>query len=295
MHILRLQAHFRLKDTLLFESSVITVVPLNLANLKNYYFAKPTKNQIPIFEQVFSTLLFTLQLFQVQHMMPSNFTVSNGGSSSFSGLQSANMVSSMQTSTSKQSYTSYKVQSNTYTTGGERVEYEDHSGGGTTERPGSRLKANIDELDTLLSDLNNAQRQSGGASQHHSRHDAFVSSSEDYGDQSTMQGRVKTTVSSLNEYTMSGSDYNRKPPSPSPKRRTPQPSGVPVMGSPAMPPRRSSPSPSGRRASPPTTHGLSAMSSANYRLVHTNNAFGYGGQNIAFLYMITCIFQSNLQ
>ena len=218
-------------------------------------------------------------------MMPSNFTVSNGGSSSFSGLQSANMVSSMQTSTSKQSYTSYKVQSNSYTTGGERVEYEDHSGGGTTERPGSRLKANIDELDTLLSDLNNAQRQSGGASQHHSRHDAFVSSSEDYGDQSTMQGRVKTTVSSLNEYTMSGSDYNRKPPSPSPKRRTPQPSGVPVMGSPAMPPRRSSPSPSGRRASPPTTHGLSAMSSANYRLVlHTNNLWLRRPKSCLFVY-----------
>ena len=275
MHILRLQVHFRLKDTLLFESSVITIALLNLANLEDItsflkitIFAESTKNQIPIFDQVFSTLQFTLQLFQVQHMMPSNFTVSNGGNSSFSGLQSANMGSSMQTSTSKQSYTSYKVQSNSYTTGGERVDYEDHSGGGTTERPGSRLKANIDELDTLLSDLNNAQRQSGGASQHQSRHDTFVSSSEDYGDQSTMQGRVKTTVSSLNEYTMSGSDYNRKPPSPSPKRRTPQPSGVPVMGSPAMPPRRSSPSPSGRRASPPTTHGLSAMSSANYRLVY---------------------------
>ena len=79
-------------------------------------------------------------------MMPSNFNVSNG-QQSYSGLQSANMVSSMQT-TSKQSYTSYKVQSNSYTSGGDRVEYDDHSSG--TERPGSRLKANIDELDTLL-------------------------------------------------------------------------------------------------------------------------------------------------
>ena len=188
-------------------------------------------------------------------MMPSNFNVSNG-QQSYSGLQSANMVSSMQT-TSKQSYTSYKVQSNSYTSGGDRVEYDDHSSG--TERPGSRLKANIDELDTLLSDLNNAQR--------HSRHDNFVSSSEDYGEQNTLQGRVKTTVSSLNEYTTSGgsAEYNRKPPSPSPKRRTPQPQSVPIMSSPSpvMPPRRSSPSP--RRASPPNTHGLSAMSSANYR------------------------------
>ena len=207
-------------------------------------------------------------------MMPSNLNGANGH-----GLQSANMVSSMQSSsqqqTTKSSYTSYKVQSNSYTSGGaDRVEYtpapavDDNSGAGP-ERPGSRLKANIDELDTLLSDLNNAQRNSGGSTAHQSRHDNFVSSSEDYGEQNTMQGRVKTTVSSLNEYTTSGggSEY-RKPPSPSPKRRTPQPpaTSVPIMSSPAMPPRRSSPSPSGRRgASPPTTHGLSAMSTANYR------------------------------
>ena len=41
--------------------------------------------------------------FQVQHMMPSN------SSHLMTGLQSANMVSSMQSSTTKQSYTSYKV------------------------------------------------------------------------------------------------------------------------------------------------------------------------------------------
>ena len=218
-------------------------------------------------------------------MMPSNLSVANGH-----GLQSANMVSSMQSSsqTTKSSYTSYKVQSNSYTSGGatDRVEYspapaaavDDNSGAGP-ERPGSRLKANIDELDTLLSDLNNAQRNSGGstAAHHQSRHDNFVSSSEDYGEQNTMQGRVKTTVSSLNEYTTSGgtSEY-RKPPSPSPKRRTPQPpaTSVPIMSSPAMPPRRSSPSPSGRRgASPPTSHGLSAMSTANYRYVPNFGTF----------------------
>merc|ERR1739838_1154703 len=42
---------------------------------------------------------------QVQHMMPS---------ASSHGLQSANMISSMQSSSTKQSYTSYKVQSNSY-------------------------------------------------------------------------------------------------------------------------------------------------------------------------------------
>ena len=42
-------------------------------------------------------------LFQVQHMMPNN------SSQLMTGLQSANMVSSMQSSSTKQSYTSYKV------------------------------------------------------------------------------------------------------------------------------------------------------------------------------------------
>ncbi len=47
---------------------------------------------------------------QVQHMMPPGSLVErNGGFESSSGLQSANMVSSVQ---QKQSYTSYKVQSN---------------------------------------------------------------------------------------------------------------------------------------------------------------------------------------
>lgn len=97
--------------------------------------------------------------------------------SSYSGLQSANMVSSMQQTTTKQSYTSYKVQSNSYTSGGSRIEYDQQQ-----ERPGSRLKANIDELDTLLSDLNNAQ--------HHRSHHTETSS-EDYGDQSHLQVRLR--------------------------------------------------------------------------------------------------------
>ena len=115
-------------------------------------------------------------------MMPS--AASSGLQQSYSGLQSANMVSSMQTSTSKSSYTSYKVQSNSYTSSSsgnqQRVEYDQQqqvSSGG--ERPGSRLKANIDELDTLLSDLNNAQN-----SRSTSQHQHHETSSEDYGDQS---------------------------------------------------------------------------------------------------------------
>lgn len=200
---------------------------------------------------------------QVQHMMPnSQIQQHQAGSTSYSGLQSANMVSSMQQSSSSTKYTSYKVQSNSYSSGGNRIE---NSGGSSrldydsnpssnqhsAERPGSRLKANIDELDTLLSDLNNAQSHRGapsGGSMHH-----HETSSEDYGDQSShLQGNVKKTITSMNEYTSmsSNNDYNRKPPSPSPRRRTP----VHMSCSPA-PPRRTSPSPvphSPRRTSPPS-------------------------------------------
>lgn len=132
-------------------------------------------------------------------MMPSNYSTSLSSGSNghnYSGLQSANMVSSMQTSTSKQSYTSYKVQSNSYTS-----RHLDCQPEQDPDRPGSRLKANIDELDTLLSDLNNAQSTSNNA-----RHQE--TSSEDYGDQ--LQGQVKKTISSMNEYTMSAGSSSCK-------------------------------------------------------------------------------------
>ena len=96
----------------------------------------------------------------------------------------------MQSSTTKQSYTSYKVQSNSYSSGngGSRIEYDSSpapappvaNSGAENNRPGSRLKANIDELDTLLSDLNNAQTHRSNTTSHH-----HETSSEDYGDQST--------------------------------------------------------------------------------------------------------------
>ena len=126
-------------------------------------------------------------------MMPSNYASSSNSNShqQYSGLQSANMVSSMQTSSSKQSYTSYKVQSNSYSS--RNLDFQDQA---DQDRPGSRLKANIDELDTLLSDLNNAQSTNNTSSRHHE------TSSEDYGDQN-LQGHVKKTITSMNEYTMS--------------------------------------------------------------------------------------------
>ena len=84
------------------------------------------------------------------------------------------------------------MQSNSYSSGGSadnggsRVEYQNSSAANqqtsansAENRPGSRLKANIDELDTLLSDLNNAQTQRSTNSQQHE------TSSEDYGEQSS--------------------------------------------------------------------------------------------------------------
>lgn len=64
---------------------------------------------------------------------------------------------------------------------------------------------------------------------------------------------MKKTITSMNEYTSSSNnEYNRKPPSPSPRRRTP------LSSSPA-PPRRTSPSPgpAARRTSPPNFRGAS--------------------------------------
>jgi len=78
-------------------------------------------------------------------------------------------------------------------------------------RPGSRLKQNIDELDTLLYDLNSAKGSSSTTSQHHSQRlhqNDYQSqrsgggiSSDDYSlSDSGLQGHVKKTVSSFNEY-----------------------------------------------------------------------------------------------
>ena len=100
------------------------------------------------------------------------------------------------------SFFSLQVQSNSYTSGGSapanggsRVEYQNSStanqqtsANSAENRPGSRLKANIDELDTLLSDLNNAQTQRSTNSQQHE------TSSEDYGEQSSTHLQVSIQI-----------------------------------------------------------------------------------------------------
>ena len=93
------------------------------------------------------------------------------------------------------------MQSNSYSSGGpagnggSRVEYQNSSAANqqtsansAENRPGSRLKANIDELDTLLSDLNNAQTQRSTNSQQHE------TSSEDYGEQSSTHLQVSIQI-----------------------------------------------------------------------------------------------------
>ena len=99
------------------------------------------------------------------------------------------------------SFFSLQVQSNSYSSGGSapanggsRVEYQSSTANQQTSansaenRPGSRLKANIDELDTLLSDLNNAQTQRSTNSQQHE------TSSEDYGEQSSTHLQVSIQI-----------------------------------------------------------------------------------------------------
>ena len=96
---------------------------------------------------------------------------------------------------------SLQVQSNSYSSGGpagnggSRVEYQNSSSANqqtsansAENRPGSRLKANIDELDTLLSDLNNAQTQRSTNTQQHE------TSSEDYGEQSSTHLQVSIQI-----------------------------------------------------------------------------------------------------
>jgi hypothetical protein len=89
------------------------------------------------------------------------------------------------------------------------------------DRPSSKLKQNIDELDTLLSDLNNAKGTSStvvATSQHHQGHvsnqqnpdyssglrgvGGGTASSDDYSlsDSGFQGGQTKKAASSFNEY-----------------------------------------------------------------------------------------------
>jgi hypothetical protein len=186
---------------------------------------------------------------QVQHMMPPP-------SPSLSGLiqrsNNARNISSsqQQQSSSSQSYTSYsKVQSNQYSSSGDRVQSVTNEPTPAAEdRPGSRLKQNIDELDTLLSDLNNAK--GGGGNDY---------TSDDYSFSTAGQ---RTYNSSTHEYHSQVQNSTAgKPPSPSPRRRPSDGQRDPrSLSSPATV-RKVSPGPvsrGGRGASPPSGGGYSS-------------------------------------
>merc|ERR1712012_427085 len=85
------------------------------------------------------------------------------------------------------------------------------------DRPASRLKQNIDDLDTLLYDLN----------------------TDEYDESSGHQGHVKRTVQAFNEYSQQtvNTGVSSKPPSPSPRRKT-QPSPVMSRKTPTSPQQR---------------------------------------------------------
>ena len=107
--------------------------------------------------------------------------------------------------------TTYKVQTNQYSGTGERI-----LPGEEEDRPASRLKQNIDDLDTLLYDLNNA------------RHLSPESGGQDYDDTAGGEGHVKRTVQAFNEFSQQQCEVvSNKPPSPSPRRQKTQGSPVP--------------------------------------------------------------------
>merc|ERR1712061_979361 len=155
------------------------------------------------------------------------------------------------------SYTTYKVQFNQYSSTSNNQMITNHHediNGQDNERPGSRLKQNIDELDTLLSDLNNARKDTPNGGQDYNL------SSDDYSFSENQQGHVNKQVRSLNEYNynQTTTSTSAKPPSPSPRRRSDGRPGGPILASPSTV-RKASPSPvststprrHGREASPP--------------------------------------------
>ena len=160
---------------------------------------------------------------QVQHMIPASLQQRQQSSSvqqqrSVSSQQYTSQQQLQQQQQQQQQYNQvYKVQSNQYSGAGERIVSPVQ--GEEEERPSSRLKQNIDELDTLLYDLNNARNLSpevqgpdyGTSPTSHST----LLDSDDYDETVGTTGHVKRTVTAFNDYT----GQPGKPPSPSPRRK----------------------------------------------------------------------------
>jgi len=179
---------------------------------------------------------------QVQHMIPASGRGQTQGQ------------------TNTQHLTTYKVQSNQYTGGGDRLERVVSPTETDEERPGSRLKQNIDELDTLLYDLNHARNLTldGVRDYAASPSGGPGLDSDDYDETVGTTGHVKRAVSAFNEYSQQISDPSRKPPSPSPRRKAQQ-SPTSVRKTP------SSPVPSSRSQQMVTSQSSSHTSSFQYQ------------------------------
>ena len=133
---------------------------------------------------------------QVQHM------IGNVDTSETNSYQQQQQQQQNQNYAAANHLTTYKVQTNQYSGNGERM-----LAGEEEDRPASRLKQNIDDLDTLLYDLNNA------------RHLSPESGGQDYDDTAGGEGHVKRTVQAFNEFSQQQSEVvSNKPPSPSPRR-----------------------------------------------------------------------------
>merc|ERR1712064_175989 len=142
---------------------------------------------------------------------------------------SSNYSASNQPYATANQLTTYKVQSNQYGASGERITNSDED-----DRPASRLKQNIDDLDTLLYDLNNARHlspESGAGPDYGNTGRQCGLDSDDYDE----TGHVKRTVQAFNEFSQqSSTQVSSKPPSPSPRRKT-QPSPIMARKTPTSP------------------------------------------------------------
>jgi len=177
---------------------------------------------------------------QVQHMIPQSMQQRQQTSSSVQQQKTQQQTSYSQNVQQQQQYNQvYKVQSNQYSGSGERITGQQQQQQAVEEedRPGSRLKQNIDELDTLLYDLNNARNLSPETAEYGttgapSSQGGGLLDSDDYDETVGTTGHVKRTVSAFNEYT---TQQGGKPPSPSPRRK---PSPTVVRKTPPTSPTR---------------------------------------------------------
>jgi len=200
---------------------------------------------------------------QVQHMIPQSMQSKHQNFSAQQNNLSQHHMSGVQQQQQQQQQTYnqiYKVQSNQYSITGERINSPIQPGE-EEERPGSRLKQNIDELDTLLYDLNNARKLSPDMTGPQSGNNKAVVTpldSDDYDETVGTTGHVKRTVTAFNEFTQQTGQG--KPPSPSPRRK---------------------PSPAGVRKTPPTSpnrinqNTTTSSSSYNQHQQSTNSQYQY--------------------